>query len=83
MKNWIESQQALVLVLKHGPDLVQEYHSHLLDNVYNNVEWNEETGQPLEFDQWLVEYNDFWNDQIAWENSSEFQDEMQRLSEKD
>ena len=78
MTKWIDSKEGLYIILKHGSAMANDYQSHL-EWDGNLIDWDEETGKPLDFETWLEEFEE----QIEFENSDEFKNELIRLSEKD
>ena len=73
---WIESQQAILMVIKHGPDLVEKYQNYLDCDVFALFDceeiYNLDTKEPLDFHNWLEIYVEEYADQMEWENSDEF-----------
>lgn len=78
MARWIESKEALLLAIKHGEDIVEEYQLYLDQDINSIVDWDEDE-EPLDFQEWLI----YFKEEMDWQSSSEFKNELQRLSEKD
>jgi hypothetical protein len=77
-KKWIETPQALTMLLDDKKWALALDYQRYLDDCENELEDVDESG-PLNFDDWSEEYQD----DLEFFNSAEFQDEMFRLSEKD
>jgi hypothetical protein len=59
---WIESKEALLMIIKHGPDIAEEFQRYLdcdLDAFFDCEEvYYEDTGLPLDFEEWLESYEE-------------------------
>jgi hypothetical protein len=81
MKQWLESKQATLLRLKYPEEVLQEYQNYLLNEPDCFPDWEEDEFEdgPMDFESW----QELWQDQVDFEQSDEFNNELQRLAEKD
>ena len=67
--NWIDTNEATLMRIKHGPDVCNLYQEYLDDPDIGYENAIGDFTSPFNFDDWF----EWMEEQISWENSEEFQ----------
>jgi hypothetical protein len=81
MEKWIDSKAATLLKIKYDIEILQDYQDYLDNTPTCFPAWEDEDYEdgPMDFELWI----EVFEQQIEYENSKDYQDELERLNEKD